>query len=270
MHRSQIIAIAVALVAIVTLYNLPKVIINDTDKNKLSTESTSTEKAVSEAVNISPSDMKKLERLRNNFANAADVKKRCNFADSLAELYINLQKYDSSAAIADKLVLSNSDIATRKTAGNIYYKLYTLAGEPTVANSFATKAQDFYIEVLTKEPDNTTIKNNLAMTYVTSATPMKAIALLREVLAKNPNDETAIFNLGFLSIQSGQYAKAIERFEKLIQANPRNWKAHLYLGIALAESGKTAEAQEKFETVANNTKDPELKAQAEQMLGQKK
>ncbi len=107
------------------------------------------------------------------------------------------------------------------------------------------------------------------MTYVTSENPMKAIALLREVIAKNPEDETAIFNLGFLSIQSGQHAKAVERFEKLIKMNERNWKAHLYLGIAQQELGKQAEAAKEFELVAKNTKDPELKAQVEQLLGQK-
>lgn len=273
MKISQIISIVVAVAAIALLYNLPKVVINKTDKNKLGEtevagqmEATSSAKT---APQISANTLNSIERLRNSFLNASDNKKRCNFADSLADLFISIQKYDSATSYAKRLVLSNSDNNTRKTAGNIYFRLFSLAEEPTAANSFAAKAQEQFSTILETDPDNAEVKNNLAMTYVTSENPMKAISLLREVIAKNPNDETAIFNLGFLSIQSGQFAKAVDRFEKLIKMNERNWKAHLYLGIAQQELGKQEEAAKEFELVAKNTRDQSLKAQAEDLLGQK-
>jgi outer membrane protein len=273
MKLSQIIAIVVAIAAIALLYNLPKVVINKTDKDKLGETQSSTNLPngdVSKATpQISANTLISIQRLRNSFLNASDNKKRCTFADSLADLFISVQKIDSAAGYAEQLVLSNSDNNTRKTAGNIYFRLFSLADEPTAANSFAAKAQAQFSIVLDTDPDNAEVKNNMAMTYVTSENPMKAIALLREVIAKNPNDENAIFNLGFLSIQSGQHAKAVSRFEKLIQMNERNWKAHLYLGIAQQALGKQEEAAKAFELVAKNTKDQNLKAQAEDLLGQK-
>jgi len=272
MKLFQIIAVVVAIAAIALLYNLPKAIINETDQNKLSnTEATkgNANGKTSAAPQISTATLNMIQKLRNSFLNASDTKKRCNFVDSLANQFIAIQKYDSAEWYAERLVLLNSDNNSRKIAGNIYYQLYTLAVEPTDASRFAAKAQEQFSAVLQTEPDNAEVKNNMAMTYVTSENPMKAIALLREVIAKNPEDETAIFNLGFLSIQSGQHAKAVERFEKLIIMNARNWKAHLYLGIAQQALGMQKNAANEFELVAKNTKDPELKAQAEQLIGQK-
>jgi len=272
MKLPQIIAVIVAIATIALLYNLPKVVINETDQNKLGTsESTNgiANEKVSPAPKISANTYNTIQRLRNSFLNASDTKKRCNFADSLANQFIAIQKYDSADSYAKRLVLLNSDNNSRKIAGNIYYRLYTLADEPTAATRFATKAQEQFSIVLDTDPDNAEVKNNLAMTYVTSENPMKAIAVLREVIAKNPSDENAIFNLGFLSIQSGQHAKAVERFEKLIKMNERNWKAHLYLGISQQALGKQENAVKEFELVAKNTKDLDLKAQAEQLIEEK-
>lgn len=273
MKLPQIIAIVVAISLIAILYNLPKVIINKEDKNKLAIEadkSASRDNFKGIGASSTPKrSSSKIEKLRKNFYNVGDVEKRCNFADSLANAFIELENFDSSAWYAERLVLLNSELKAKATAADIYYKLYTLAAEPTVANLFATKAQQYYKEILQNDPSNTAAKINLAMTYVTSENPMQAIGILREVLDKEPNNESAIFNLGLLSLQSGQHQKAEARFRKLVELNNRNWKAHLYLGVALGELGNTADAQKELQMVVKNAKDPSLVAEAKELLGQK-
>jgi Tfp pilus assembly protein PilF len=69
----------------------------------------------------------------------------------------------------------------------------------------------------------------MAMTYVSTSTPMQGILMLREVIAKEPEFEPALFNLGILSIRSNQFGKAVERFKQILKINPANSKAALNL-----------------------------------------
>jgi tetratricopeptide (TPR) repeat protein len=274
MKTKQIVTIGLAIVLVVILYNLPKVIINKDNKNKLAEgKNTTTElDKISDLKKtiLTENQIQKITTLRNNFNTVLDVEKRCNFADSLAETFISLSLLDSAAWYAEKLVLLNTELKAKATAADIYYNLYTLADEPTVANRFATKAQQYYKDILEKDPTNTAAKINMAMTYVTSENPMQAVLYLREILEKEPNNESAIFNLGILSLQSGQYDKALARFKKLIEINDRNWKAYLYCGVALAELGDIQAAEQYFTKVVDNSKDPNLVAQANEMMGIKK
>lgn len=270
MKRAQVIAIGLSIAAIIFLFRLPKFIINQTNKDKLG-ENKATEAPVmapSAGRQLTEADLATVGRLRKKIYGGGDMKKRYIFADSLAIYFFSLEKFDSAAKYADELVLLNPDIASHIKAGHIYYQLYSSVTEPTVANRFATKAQAYYAKVLEAQPGNTEVKNNLAMTYVTSDNPMQAISLLREVLATDPDNETAILNLGLLSIQSGQYEKAIERFKKLTGINPSNWKAHLYLGVAYKESGQPDLAVEELSLVVEKAKDAALVAEAKELMGQ--
>ena len=58
------------------------------------------------------------------------------------------------------------------------------------------------------------------MTYLSSASPMQGITMLREVLAEIRKMNLALFNMGMLSIQSGQYDRAVERLDELVRLTP--------------------------------------------------
>lgn len=271
--RLQIIIAVAGISAIIILFQLPKSIINKTDKNKLSAaESNTTINALpSESIKaITSTEKLRIAALTKKFYSGDNLEKRYIFADSLVDVFITLDKYDSAAKYADELVLLHKqDVTSHKWAGNLYYKLFTAAQAPTVANEFAAKVQMHYKKVLDKHPNDAEVKCNLAMTYVISENPMQAVMMLRDVLQQNPNFEPAIFNLGLLSLQSGQTDKAIERFNKLRELNPRNWKAQLYLATALLDKNEVDKAQVVLKQIISLANEPETVAHARQLLGEK-
>lgn len=269
MRKGQIFAVAVAIFAIVGMYNLPKSIINKTNKEKLGKAETAktSDMVASSTKTISEKDVKKIGVLRNLFLNTQDVKKSATFADSLAKVFISLQKFDSAMAYADKIVLLHQENKNcLKTAGNIAFAIYSAISEPQQANIFAEKARNYYQQYLKTDSTDFEVRNNMAMTYVVSNTPMQAIMELRKVLAAQPSNEQAQFNLGLLAIQSGQFDKAINRFKTLVDANAKNWKAKYFLATSYLESGKNAEAKALFSDIAENANDISLMEDAKNNL----
>lgn len=269
MRKGQILGIVVAIFAIIGMYNLPKSIINKTNKEKLGkTETANTADLVaSSAKTISENDLKKIGSLRKFFLNTRDIKKSTNFADSLAMIFISLQKFDSAIVYADKIVLLHQENKNcLKTAGNIAFAIYSAISEPQKATLYAEKARNYYQQFLKTDSSDFEVRNNLAMTYVVSNTPMQAIMELRKVLAAQPSNEQAQFNLGLLAIQSGQFDKAINRFKTLVVANAKNWKAKYYLAISYLESGKNSEAKTLFSDIAENANDISLMEDAKNNL----
>jgi len=124
----------------------------------------------------------------------------------------------------------------------------------------------FYGLVLKEKPNELNVKSNMAMTYVTTSTPMQGIILLREVIAQDPDNESALMNLGLLAMQSRQYEKATERFKQIISKHPANSEARLYLGISFVESGKNEEAIKEFNFLKLNEKDPVILQSVNQYL----
>ena len=104
------------------------------------------------------------------------------------------------------------------------------------------------------------------MTYVSSATPMKGIQMMREVLAEDPKNEFALFNMGMLSIQSGQYARAIERLEELAAVNPNHLQGQMLLGVAYLNNGNKDKARQQFERVKKLDADPAVQATVDSYL----
>ena len=113
---------------------------------------------------------------------------------------------------------------------------------------------------------NLETKSKLAMTYVTTDSPMKAIGLLKEVVKEDPANETALFNLGYLSIQSGQYDKAVKRFEELLKVNPAHASGTFYLGLSYQELGNQSKANQYFTKAKALDSDPEFQAIIESYL----
>jgi len=80
MLRSQIIAVVIAIVTVVILFNLPKVIINKTNKDKLADQSKG-QSASSDFSGPAPRPVSKeelilIQKLRNNFSTVSNKEKK--------------------------------------------------------------------------------------------------------------------------------------------------------------------------------------------------
>jgi len=219
MTRSQIIITIAAVIAVILIFRLPKVIINE-DEKQLSEQNNDQKRDLDDQPGqnkeLPDEVLERINSLRKEFNNATDVKKKSNLAESLAITFDNFHWLDSAAK---------------------YYK-----------------------SVLELNPDNLDVKAKLAMTYITTDTPMKGVMLLREIISANPNHLEALYNLGTLSIQSGQYKKAVERFEKLIKIDSGNADAHFYLGFSYMELGEKGKAILAFNNVKQLSNDSIINA----------
>jgi Flp pilus assembly protein TadD len=121
------------------------------------------------------------------------------------------------------------------------------------------KARAAYNKVLALQPADLHAKTNLAMSYVGSDAPMKAITMLREVLDQEPKYIPAIMSLGGLSMQSNQYEKAASRFQNVLQIDPTNVNAKLGLAYSLIELGKKPDAKALLNDVLKQNIDPVMK-----------
>lgn len=257
MTRQQIILIAVSVVAVVLIFQLPRVVMENEPATEIKPHDFS----------MSDEDQRRFSALKQQLKESSEIKKSVNFADSLANLSLKYQMADSATKYAAYMLSIDSTAESRYLAGMIYYRAFQMAGDAERVKALAGKARELFEELLRRNPDSSSIKNKLAMTLITTETPMAGIQLLREVLEAEPENREAIMNLGLLAIRSGQYDRAAERFEKLLELDSTDDESLFYLGVAYAESGNTNESKQVFESLINREDaDPALKATASNYL----
>jgi outer membrane protein len=265
MLKTRIILVVVSAVLVVTLFLLPRVVV-DNDSEIAATPADSVSKSVEMHADVPAEVVSGIKNLRALYAAGSKNEKNAIFADSLANLYAIAGKFDSSAWYAEEASKFFNTTESWIKAGDQYYQAYSFALDATRQAQFATRAQAFYNMVLAKNPDNLEVKTKLAMTYLTDASPMKAITTLREVLEKDPKNELALYNMGMLSIQSQQYERAIERLKLLVEINPSHTQGNLLLGVAYMNTGARKKAREQFEKVKLLDNDPSVQATADSYL----
>jgi outer membrane protein len=265
MLKTRIILVAVSAVLVAILFLLPRVVV-DNDSEISTTPVDSISQSV-EMHAVVPAEVQSgIKNLRAMYAAGSKNEKNAIFADSLANLYAIAGKFDSSAWYAEEASKFFNTTESWIKAGDQYYQAYSFAIDATRQAQFATRAQSFYNMVLAKNPDNLEVKTKLAMTYLTDASPMKAITTLREVLEKDPKNELALYNMGMLSIQSQQYERAIERLKLLVEVNPAHTQGNLLLGVAYLNTGAREKAREQFEKVKLLDNDPSVQATVDSYL----
>lgn len=253
MNRQQIILVAASVLAVVLIYQLPRVVVENETTADVETHDFS----------ISDEDEGVFASLRQQLKESSDIKKSINFADSLAKLSLKYQLIDSAAKYASYILSADTSFRSRYKAGQIYYQAYQISNIPEESALLAEKARGIFEALLEDDPQNSSLKNKLAMTLIVTETPMAGVQLLREVLAEDPNNREAILNMGVLAVQSGQFERAEERFQKLLELDSADTEALFYLGVAFAEGKKGEKAREVFEKLINETDaDPALKATA--------
>ncbi|MBB6326608.1 cytochrome c-type biogenesis protein CcmH/NrfG [Algoriphagus iocasae] len=257
MKKTQLILIVVGIIAVVGLYALPSVVVDNegevnaiTEDNAGASTSESNPVAMHEA-EFSPDQQATVASLRSKLSEGSSHEA----LDSLGSIYQELGKYDSAGYYFALAADESNDLALAEKAGESYYEAFTFALDADKVAYTAEQTQKYFNQVLEKDPTRLDLKTKVAMTYVSSSNPMQGITMLREILEQDPQNEDALFNMGILAIQSGQYKRAAERFEELIQYHPQNLQGQFYLGVSYFEANQKNKAKAQFEAVKEMTED---------------
>lgn len=263
MKKTQLVLVAVGIAAVVVLYSLPKVVVdNDATAAKVEEsgeESSASTDQISESHEneLSSENRAQADQLISNFKNAPTKEEKVTAAQVLAGIYKEEGLYDSAAYYWTQAVETWPDnLFLSEEAGKANYEAFSFALDKKKVESLAEKTRNYLNRVLEKDPTRLDLKTKIAMTYVSSANPMQGITMLREVLEQDPKNEDGLFNMGVLSMQSGQYKKAAERFEELIKYHPQNIQGQFYLAVSYFESNEKNKAKVQFEEVKKITQDP--------------
>jgi len=266
MAKTRIILILAAVIVIAALFFLPKSVVENESQLQSDVDTTKTVPSEGNPHKQTPPRLRSsINRLRARYLSTPSEEKNVIFADSLADLYKTAGLFDSAAWFAEKATFLNTDASLLK-AGNAYYDAYTFTIEKDKQRQLAEKAREWLEKVLEKNPGNLEVKTKIAMTYLTSSSPMRGIKILREVLEADPSNETALFNMGMLSIQSGQFDKAAEWLQKLVAVNEKHLQGQLLLGVAFMNLGQKDKARQQFEKVKKMDTDPSVQATADSYL----
>lgn len=281
MLKSRIVLLIISVVLVVLIFSLPKIVV-DNEEDELANNGNSTTgteqhsaddghghasqetqaNEVEHGSSLSATQLEKAEELRLKLIKASTKEKSSIFADSLAELYVSVNKLDSAAKYIELASRSKEDIA------DAYYEAFSFAITPDKANALGEKARQYYAELLQEDASRLDLKTKIAMTYVSTENPMAGIMMLREVIEQEPTNEEALFNLGILSIQSGQHNKAIERFETLLKYHEANEQAEFYLALSYFNDGQSEKAKSLFEKIKRTSKDEQVLAAVDSYLSE--
>lgn len=128
-------------------------------------------------------------------------------------------------------------------------KLQALEKEAYMAMStrdYAT-AEQKYLAALQLDPDNQSMKNNLAILYVQFLNqPGKAKVLWKEMLEKWPQNSAYMNNLAGIYLSEKNYDEAIKLYEQAKTANTKYHMPYYNIGSIYMEQQKYGEAVEEF------------------------
>jgi outer membrane protein len=277
MFKIRFIISLLGLLLVIVLYKLPGGVVDNGNNNLEAkdqghvniTDSLELSLVETHRQVLSDATEKKIENLKLKISEA-DENSRIRLTDSLSNLYVSANFYDSAAMLYENLYLATSDDQYIQRTADLYYDAYNFAMNRDKASSLGGKARQYYNMLLDQDTSRLDIKNRIAMTYVSSSNPMRGISMLREILEQDPQNEDAIYSMGLLSLQSGQYDKAVERFEQLIKINSGNLQGQFYLGLCFYELGERDKARTQFELVKSMGNDPAILSTVDNYLNELK
>ncbi len=255
MRREQIIISIIAVFAIIGLYQLPKVVVDNDENIGLGQVEDQPDNELHE-IEFPDSVVNRLKQIRDNLITSNSRRKSSIIADSLAKTFLIYNQLDSATEYAE-FILRLDTTGLVELAGDIYYKAFGLVSDGLRAEKYGSRVKEIYNQVIAEQqrPD---LEARVAMTYVTGDNPMEGILRLRQLVEDNPDNVEAQYNLGLLSIQSGQFDRAVERFTKVTELDPANLEGYFYLGVSYLELGNESKAKENFSYVAKEGNDPAI------------
>lgn len=272
MKRSQLILIALGVVAVGGLYLLPSVVVDtDSKADEVSREPAAGQAGSADVVNsheteLSPDQALQLNTLKRQITENPEGDDYISSLQEMAAIYQELGKYDSAGYYLGLAADKQSGMQLAEEAGNAYYEAFSFALDPDKVATTAGQTRKYLSQVLEQDPTRLDLKTKIAMTYVSSSNPMQGITMMREILEQDPQNEDGLFNMGVLSMQSGQYKRAIERFEALIKYHPDNLQGQFYLGVSYFEANQKNKAKAQFEKVKEMTDDEMILGSVETYL----
>lgn len=262
MKKSQLVLIAIGLLAVIALYSLPKIVVDNeagvSEGSDLKSDSEVTPNVAQLHENELSSDLRaEINSLKATLGAGKSVQEQLDAGKSIAKLFQSEGLFDSAAFYLDQaLSLVPEDLTLMEFTGSAYYEAFSFALDKAKVEALAEKTRTYLNQVVKNDPSRLDLKSKIAMTYVSSANPMAGITMLREILDQDPTNEDGLFNMGILSMQSGQYDRAITRFEELIKYHPENLQGQFYLAISYFEADQKNKAKAQFEVVQQMTQDP--------------
>ncbi len=263
-----VVILVIALGSTLFLYSRPKVVVKDEEKagKEQTVQQNNSKDSDSHAVHLSEEAEKSLSKLNADLKAAKDNSAKTTIYNQIAEVFSKESVFDSAGHYLVKIAELSPTEANWERAGDTYYQAYSLALSGNKIEQSIEKTRFCYNKVLALDPQNLHAKTNLAMTYVTSDSPMTAIGMIREVLDTDPNYIPALMSLGALSMQSNQFEKAAGRFNQVLKINPANTNAKLGLAYSLIELDKKDEARKIFNDVLKEDIDKVLRDEVTKTL----
>jgi tetratricopeptide (TPR) repeat protein len=256
-HISLIALIAILLV--IFLGSRPKFVVKGENQSVQSNQSTAEKSSEDHKVELKQEIKQQISSLKLELASVSDNSKKAIIFSKVASLFASESVFDSAGYYSQKLAEIQPNTLSWIMVGDYYYQAYSLALDPIKIEQFMQRTRDAYTKVLELEPSNLHAKTNLAMTFVRSDAPMKAISMLREVLDQEPNYVPALMSLGGLSMQSNQYDKALARFQYVLKIDPKNVNAKIGMAYSLIELNNVEKAKVIFKEVLKEDIDNSLK-----------
>ncbi|MBN2694610.1 tetratricopeptide repeat protein [bacterium] len=184
---------------------------------------------------ISPKSAEELLREQNS-----DINK--NFAESSSENSDN------------NIINSNTEIsdANSKTNQNILDE----ANQAKLEKNY-TKALKLFLDVLDKEPNNTTILENIADIYIALKKYSDAIEYAEKILKLNPNNQFALILLANSYLEKNSLSIAMEYYKKLESLSP-SFTIYYNIGVIYERQFKYLDALSYFEKAAKKTPNAEI------------
>jgi tetratricopeptide (TPR) repeat protein len=197
------------------------------------------------------------------------LKKNVNEETLLAiiQSYKNGYVYDSAIKYSTELLNKYPNKANKLLVADVYFDAFMNAQNEKETATYSEMARALYES---EKDSNNNINAKLAMTYTTTANPMKGVLMLKEIVKQNPTHELANYYLGLLSLKSNQFDKAKERFNILTSNYPNNNTYRYYLGICYAKLGENNLAISEFNTILNQTRDVYLIKSVQELIKQLK
>ncbi len=267
MLKTRIILFFACAIVIWLIFLLPKAVVENESQLKAVDSTQSSKGATAAGHSSAPVALTNaIKSLRTQYLQGSSNQKNAIFADSLRNLYTQAGQFDSAAWYAEQAATFFKTTESFLKTGNSYYEAYTFALAPEKQKAMAEKTQEWLGKAIEANPKNLEARTKMAMTYLSSSSPMKGIQMMREVLAEDPKNEFTLFNMGILSIQSGQFDRAIDRLNELIEVNPNHIQGQLLLGVAYMNKGSKEKAKTQFEKVKKLDNDPAVQATVDSYL----
>jgi len=102
-------------------------------------------------------------------------------------------------------------------------------------------------KLLTTNPDDARIRNNLGNALTRAGQPLEAIPEFEKAIELNPEFLNVYSNLGSALLAAGQSSRAILTFERGLQYDPDSADLHYHMGLALASMNRLDEATREYE-----------------------